>query len=68
MKKKYIFNCSTNNIGGAIQNSVNFIKNIFDNNSQSEWFFILSREFYLQVSDIIIEDYEIFYSPAKSFI
>ena len=42
----WVFNCSTNIVGGAVQNSVNFIKNIRDSANLEYWHFILSYPVY----------------------
>ncbi|WP_048606053.1 glycosyltransferase [Providencia rettgeri] len=63
----FIFNCTTNVVGGAVQNSVNFIKNIFDNKHEKNWFFLLSDAVYNQISHLLIEgNFKVFKSPAKS--
>jgi hypothetical protein len=62
-----VFNCSTNIVGGAVQNAVNFIKEIVDNGCVDDWYFILSNEVYLQVKDIININFSVFESPARNF-
>jgi len=64
-----VFNCSTNVVGGGIQNSVNFIKQIILNNGYGlEWFFLLSPQVYLQVKDLLVNDrfYIAYRSPAST--
>lgn len=69
VENTFIFNCSTNIVGGAVQNSVNFIKEIYRNEDQGKWFFILSEEVFMQVSGFICDDKcAVFKSPAKSFL
>ncbi|EJL9531639.1 glycosyltransferase [Escherichia coli] len=70
-KKKIdvVFNCSTNVVGGGIQNSVNFIKQVIENNGfDLAWFFLLSPQVYSQVKYILSEDnfYIALNSPASS--
>ncbi|MCG6229913.1 glycosyltransferase [Vibrio furnissii] len=63
----YLFNATTNNIGGAVQNSVNFILNVVKNNDVDKWYFMLNREVAKQVCSHLPEDrYCVFDSPAKS--
>ncbi|OCH40306.1 glycosyltransferase [Vibrio cyclitrophicus] len=65
---KYIFNCTTNVVGGAVQNSVNFIKSLKLESNDEGWYFFLTQEVFEQVSYILEdEQYEIFSSPAKSW-
>ncbi|MEZ9476219.1 glycosyltransferase [Vibrio splendidus] len=69
MSDKYVFNCSTNIIGGAVQNSVNFILQIHEHNELHKWFFILSYEVFEQVSSVVnSENSLVISSPAKSFV
>lgn len=62
-----VFNCSTNVIGGGVQNSVNFIKHLHKNN-EINWFFIVSRPVWLEISSYIDDKYILVInkSPAKS--
>lgn len=62
-----IFNCTTNVIGGAVQNAVNFIKEIHKGCAESEYYFFLSHAVYNQVKDIVNKDrMSVFESPAKN--
>ncbi|HCM64411.1 MAG TPA: glycosyl transferase family 1 [Morganella sp. (in: Bacteria)] len=55
MKKKIIFNCTTNTAGGAVQNAVNFIREIYNTYIDSfDWYFLLSKPVSEQLKDIII--------------
>lgn len=65
-----VFNCSTNVVGGGIQNSVNFIKQVIHNeNFGLQWYFLLSPQVFSQVKNILPEDsfYIAHNSPASSF-
>ncbi|MFA0337324.1 glycosyltransferase [Vibrio breoganii] len=65
---KYIFNCTTNNVGGAIQNSVNFIKYTLIGDDKEQWFFLLSEQVYVEVKDCLPKGkFKVFKSPSKSF-
>lgn len=64
-----VFNCSTNVVGGGIQNSVNFINQIFRNDGFGlTWYFLLSPQVYVQVSHLVKEGcyYIASKSPASS--
>lgn len=66
-----VFNCSTNVVGGGIQNSVNFINQIFTNGGFGlKWYFLLSPQVYAQVKDLMIEGefYVAHKSPASSLV
>ena len=71
MKKIIVFNCTTNNTGGAIQNAVNFINEIMNNDGYGfDWFFFVSPEVAAQVTGLIPTG-KIFISdksPAQSFV
>ncbi|ELY2743338.1 glycosyltransferase [Cronobacter turicensis] len=70
-KSDVVFNCSTNVIGGGIQNSVNFISQVLKNEGYGlEWFFLLSPQVYEQVKNILPQgSFFIAYdSPASSFL
>lgn len=62
-----VFNCSTNIVGGAVQNSVNFVKELVANEIVDDWYFILSHEVHQQVKDILSKNYSVFESPARNF-
>ncbi|WP_167692896.1 glycosyltransferase [Shewanella japonica] len=67
--KLFVFNCSSNVVGGAVQNSVNFIKQIYTRNEQEQWYFILSEVVFRQVGSFVSTDrHSVFSSPAKSFL
>ncbi|PMG02424.1 hypothetical protein BCV00_17325 [Vibrio breoganii] len=67
MNISFIFNCTTNTIGGAVQNSVNFILEIHRNRLDGDWYFLLSNEVYQQVKPILeCDKYSVVPSPAKS--
>ncbi|HGY3149218.1 TPA: glycosyltransferase [Morganella morganii] len=54
-KYTIIFNCSTNTVGGAVQNAVNFIREIYNHYQNNySWYFIISKPVAEQLSDIII--------------
>ncbi|WP_198598986.1 hypothetical protein, partial [Vibrio breoganii] len=62
-----IFNCTTTNGGGGVQNAVNFIKNIYLTNKESEWFLFLSHSVFEEVKSIEnISNFKVFQSPARS--
>ncbi|PUW94443.1 glycosyltransferase family 1 protein [Cronobacter sakazakii] len=66
-----VFNCSTNVIGGGIQNSVNFITQVIKNKGYGlKWYFLLSPQVYSQIKDILMQgSFFIAYdSPASSFV
>ncbi|EMB8479488.1 glycosyltransferase [Providencia rettgeri] len=64
----YIFNCTTNTIGGAVQNSVNFIRILHENNKNRDWYFVLSENVHSQLKDILIPgSFSVFESPANNF-
>lgn len=69
MTADIIFNCTTNNSGGAIQNAVNFINEIIKNEGFGlKWFYFLSPEVAVQTKGILSEA-QFFIadkSPAKS--
>ncbi|PML40666.1 hypothetical protein BCS99_04700 [Vibrio breoganii] len=67
MYKRYLLNCTTNNVGGAVQNSVNFIKHLHQNGLENDWYFFLSKEVYIQVENLLLDSYEVIDSPAKNF-
>ncbi|EGT5662703.1 glycosyltransferase family 1 protein [Cronobacter dublinensis subsp. dublinensis] len=71
MKKiDVVFNCSTNVVGGGIQNSVNFIVQVIKNDGFGlQWFFLLSPQVYAQLKNILPENsfYIAKRSPASSF-
>ncbi|ALB63276.1 glycosyl transferase, group 1 [Cronobacter condimenti 1330] len=70
-KTKIVFNCSTNVVGGGVQNSVNFIKEVINNKGYGlEWFYILSPQVYEQLKELIVQDsfYVSYHSPASSFL
>ena len=69
MKKKIVFNCSTNVIGGAVQNAYNFITYAI-NDTDIDWLFIVSPQVnkQLKTSDIFDDRIiEIKNAPSKSF-
>lgn len=66
MSVKFVFNCSTNVVGGAVQNSVNFIKSIYSLELDHDWYFVLSNEVYKQIADLVTDNFSIFSTPASS--
>lgn len=54
-KSVVVFNCSTNVVGGGIQNSVNFIKQVLNHDFGMAWFFILSPQVHEQVKELVKE-------------
>ncbi|CCK15067.1 glycosyl transferase, group 1 [Cronobacter universalis NCTC 9529] len=70
-KSDVVFNCSTNVIGGGIQNSVNFISQVLKNKGYGlKWFFLLSPQVYEQIKEILPQgSFFIAYdSPASSLL
>lgn len=68
-KPDVVFNCSTNVVGGGIQNSVNFINQICTNNGFGlRWYFLLSPQVFTQVEHLLEEGgfYVVHKSPASS--
>ncbi|MRS92326.1 glycosyltransferase [Enterobacteriaceae bacterium RIT714] len=66
-----VFNCSTNVVGGGIQNSVNFINHVFMNNGFNlQWYFLLSPQVFDQVRHLMQEGtfYVAYKSPASSLM
>lgn len=64
-----VFNCSTNTIGGAVQNAIYFIKYTLEK-CDDDWFYILSKPVWEQVSHLSELDDNfcvIDKTPAKSF-
>ncbi|ELY6347036.1 glycosyltransferase [Cronobacter muytjensii] len=65
-----VFNCSTNVVGGGIQNSVNFIVQVLKNDGFGlQWYFLLSPQVHAQLKNILPE-HSFFIaqrSPASSF-
>lgn len=63
----FFFNCSTNIIGGAVQNAVNFIKELALIDDFESWGFILSHEVYTQVRQTVVNSkILVIGSPSKS--
>jgi len=63
-----LFNCSTNIVGGAIQNAYNFIQNAI-NDSEIDWLFLVSPQIYSQCQKSQIFDNRIIVikkSPSKN--
>ena len=64
----FIFNCTTNVTGGAVQNSVNFIHQALLSSECKKWVFVVNKKIYSQL-DLDLEEskqFKIFESPAKS--
>ena len=66
-KRKIVFNCTVNVLGGAVQNAVNFIKVVENGDVNFDIYYFLSRAVYKQVMDILRDgSFSIFDSPARS--
>lgn len=68
-KRVYIFNCSTNVVGGGVQNAANFVKlALLD--EQVDWFFVLSKEVFTNLRNVSESEKKKCYvsgrSPSKS--
>jgi hypothetical protein len=69
MKSPKVFNCTTNVVGGAIQNAVNFILELINRGESEQWYFLLSEKVYLQLHDNLnLINYSVYQSPAKSIL
>ena len=70
MKEIIFFNCTTNVVGGAIQNAVNFISNAIED-EEFKWLFLVSSEVNKELINIGIKDtyniIEISPSPARNY-
>lgn len=65
----FFFNCSTNVVGGAVQNAVNFIKELSVLDDFKNWGFVLSKEVYSQISYIVDGSVVLVIdSPAKNVL
>ncbi|WP_337222567.1 glycosyltransferase [Vibrio alginolyticus] len=64
-----VFNCTTNIVGGAVQNAVNFIRELHsDEEKVANYYFFLSYEVYNQVEGFIDKNkVSVFRTPARSF-
>lgn len=62
----FIFNCTTNVTGGAVQNAVNFIRQVLLSSECEKWVFLVNSKVYEQLDISNDEQFEIFQSPAKS--
>jgi glycosyltransferase involved in cell wall biosynthesis len=63
----FIFNCTTNITGGAVQNSVNFIREALSSSGSGNWFFLVNDKIFSQLSEKTNEQIKVFPSPAKSY-
>ena len=66
---KFLFNCSTNIIGGGVKNSTLFIKFILDHDQPFRWYFAVSQEVFdtlrLLRSNLPISSFLILKSPSR---